>query len=310
MIEVDHITKRYGNATAVDDISFTVSPGEVLGFLGPNGAGKTTTIKIVSGFLTATSGTVTVFGHDVNRSPIAARRNLGYLPEGAPAYSDMTARSFLGFVAAARGFGGHQGNRLVARAIERLSLQEICHQPIETLSKGFRRRVGIAQAILHDPKALLLDEPTDGLDPNQKHQVRELIRSLANDKLVIVSTHILEEVDAICSRAIIINKGRLIVDKTPEELAALSTYHGAMHLKFTSPTDVDDTRLAALPGVARIVRETDNPGDVILLPEPGADLLTPTSNLVREGGLRITGMFQERGRLDETFRNLTGNTRE
>jgi ABC-2 type transport system ATP-binding protein len=219
MIKTEALTKRYDNLTAVDAISFTVSPGEVLGFLGPNGAGKTTTMRMLAGFINPTSGRASICGHDVDTDSLAARACLGYLPEGAPAYGEMTVRDFLNFIADLRHLRGAARARVDA-VIERLQLQSVLTQSIETLSKGFRRRVGLAQAIMHDPPVLILDEPTDGLDPNQKHEVRALINDMSGDKTVIISTHILEEVDAVCTRAIIIANGRIVADDTPQGLAA------------------------------------------------------------------------------------------
>ncbi|HTY92247.1 MAG TPA: ABC transporter ATP-binding protein [Steroidobacteraceae bacterium] len=219
MIRTEGLTKRYGALTAVDAVSFTVKPGEVLGFLGPNGAGKTTTMRMLAGFVNPSSGQASICGHDVDADSLAARACLGYLPEGAPAYGEMTVGEFLAFVADLRRLRGAARARIEA-VIERLQLQGVLGQTIETLSKGFRRRVGLAQAIMHDPPVLILDEPTDGLDPNQKHEVRSLINELAGDKTVIISTHILEEVDAVCTRAIIIARGRIVADDTPQGLAA------------------------------------------------------------------------------------------
>nr|WP_083264402.1 ABC transporter ATP-binding protein [Pseudohongiella acticola] len=220
MIEISHLTRKFEHFTAVDDLSFTVAEGEVLGFLGPNGAGKSTTMKIITGFLAPSAGTVKVDGHDINENPIAVKALVGYLPEGAPSYPDMTVRDFLDFIAEIRGFSGQEKTQRIAQVIADVALDSVCDQTIDTLSKGFKRRVGLAQAILHDPKVLILDEPTDGLDPNQKHQVRQLIRNLAKDKIVIVSTHILEEVSAVCTRAIIIANGRIVADGSPQELEA------------------------------------------------------------------------------------------
>ena len=222
MIEISRLTKRFAQHTAVDDLSFSVQPGEVLGFLGPNGAGKSTTMKMLTGFLAPTSGTASIHGFDIQTQTLQAQRLIGYLPEGAPCYGDMRVRGFLEFIAEVRGYRGAQKRERVARVAEQLELESVREQSIETLSKGFKRRVGVAQAILHDPRVLILDEPTDGLDPNQKHQVRELIRGLARERIVIISTHILEEVDAVCNRAIIIAGGRLLADATPKELAARS----------------------------------------------------------------------------------------
>ena len=218
LVETRALVKRFGAFTAVDGISFAVDRGEVVGFLGPNGAGKSTTMKLIAGFLEPTSGTAAINGHDSQRDAIAARRQLGYLPEGAPLYPDMTVSAFLEFVAAMRGMDSTRARSRLAELVERIELADVWNNRIETLSKGFKRRVGIAQALVHDPDVLILDEPTDGLDPNQKHEVRELIQSIAANKAIVISTHILEEVEAVCTRAIIIARGRLLSDGTPEEL--------------------------------------------------------------------------------------------
>ena len=219
MLTIESLSKRFGALTAVDNLSFEVAPGEVLGFLGPNGAGKSTTMKMITGFLTPTAGKVTVNGVDVASDPVAAKAQIGYLPEGAPAYGDMTVRAFLRFVATVRGLDKATIDARVDEVVDVISLHSVIDQAIETLSKGYKRRVGLAQAIIHDPKILILDEPTDGLDPNQKHEVRKLIQSMAKDKIIVVSTHILEEVSAVCSRAMIIAQGRVVFDGTPDELA-------------------------------------------------------------------------------------------
>jgi ABC-2 type transport system ATP-binding protein len=220
MIEIQHLTKRFGPLIAVRDLSLTVRPGEVLGFLGPNGAGKSTTMKMVTGYLAPDEGSVRICGHDIVQDTIAAQKRLGYLPEGAPAYGEMTPRQFLHFIAQVRELSGEAEKTATARAVAGAELRGVMDQPIETLSKGFRRRVGLAQAILHDPDVLVLDEPTDGLDPNQKHAVRRLIQGMAKNKTIIISTHLLEEVDAICTRAVIIDQGKIVIDATPVELAA------------------------------------------------------------------------------------------
>lgn len=222
MIEIRHLTKRFGHLLAVADLNLTVSPGEVLGFLGPNGAGKSTTMKMATGYLAPDEGTVAICGHDIVTDTIAAQKKLGYLPEGAPAYGEMTPRQFLHFIAKVRELAGENRRAAIFRAVAGAELQTVLDQPIETLSKGFRRRVGLAQAILHDPEVLILDEPTDGLDPNQKHAVRGLIRAMASNKTIVVSTHLLEEVDAICTRAVIIDRGRIVIDASPAELRARS----------------------------------------------------------------------------------------
>ncbi|HEY9567627.1 MAG TPA: ATP-binding cassette domain-containing protein [Thalassobaculum sp.] len=221
-LSVRGLVKRFGPKIAVDGLSFEVAAGEVLGFLGPNGAGKSTTMKMICGFLAPSAGTAVICGHDVLEDPIAAKGALGYLPEGAPAYPDMTTSGFLDFIAGIRGFNGVERRERVAAAVGKTRLEEVIHQPIETLSKGFKRRVGLAQALLHDPPVLILDEPTDGLDPNQKFEVRKLIGEMAAEKAIVISTHILEEVDAVCSRAMIIARGRVLADDTPEGLRGLA----------------------------------------------------------------------------------------
>jgi ABC-2 type transport system ATP-binding protein len=223
MISINGLTKDFGPLRAVDDISFDVKKGEVLGFLGPNGAGKSTTMKMVTGYLPITKGRASVCGFDVETHSLEAKTKIGYLPEGAPLYGDMTTTGFLNFIAEIRGLKGDAKNKQVAFAIDKLQLQTVMNQPIDTLSKGFKRRVGFAQAILHDPEVLILDEPTDGLDPNQKHQVRELISEMAANKAIVISTHILEEVEAVCTRAVIIADGKIVFDDTPANLKARSS---------------------------------------------------------------------------------------
>ncbi|SDU22994.1 ABC-2 type transport system ATP-binding protein [Pseudomonas pohangensis] len=302
MIELKHLTKRFARHTAVDDLSFRVAPGEVLGFLGPNGAGKSTTMKMLTGFLAPTAGTASVFGADICRQTLQVQRQIGYLPEGAPCYGDMTVRGFLDFIAEVRGFRAAQKLQRVARVLAQLELEAVQRQTIDTLSKGFKRRVGLAQAILHDPQVLILDEPTDGLDPNQKHQVRQLIKSLAQDKIVIISTHILEEVSAVCTRAVVIAQGRLVADGTPFELESRSRYHQAVSLVSDMP--LDQAALAALPGVLAI-EENEREHSLTLLAKPGAVIFPQVNELVRARGWAIKELDVERGRLDEVFRSLT-----
>lgn len=221
-IKVKSLRKSFGPIHAVQGVSFDVNHGEVLGFLGPNGAGKSTTMKMITGFLEPTSGTVEVNGHDVLENPLAVKKSIGYLPEGAPAYGEMTVIGFLNFIADIRQLTGANRQKRIDEVIDIINIKTVADQSIETLSKGYKRRVGLAQAILHDPKILILDEPTDGLDPNQKHEVRNLIKEMAQDKAIIISTHILEEVDAVCTRAIIIATGNLLFDGTPKELISKS----------------------------------------------------------------------------------------
>jgi len=218
MLEIRNLTKHFGPLVAVDGISFRVDRGEVLGFLGPNGAGKSTTMKMATGFLTPTSGTAVICGHDIQEDPLGAKRRFGYLPEGAPAYPDMTPAGFLAFVAEVRGIPAERRAQRIQEVVELVHLEKVLHQRVDTLSKGFKRRVGLAQAILHDPEVLILDEPTDGLDPNQKHEMRLLIKQMAKNKAIVLSTHILEEVEAVCTRAIIIARGKVLFDGTPAEL--------------------------------------------------------------------------------------------
>ena len=302
MIEIKNLTKRFAQHTAVDDLSFSVQPGEVLGFLGPNGAGKSTTMKMLTGFLAPTSGSASILGFDIQKDTLKAQRQIGYLPEGAPCYGDMTVRSFLEFSAEVRGFKGAEKRERVAKAVAQVELEAVLEQSIETLSKGFKRRVGLAQAILHDPKVLILDEPTDGLDPNQKHQVRKLIQSLAYDKIVIISTHILEEVSAVCTRAVVIAHGKLLADGTPLELESRSRYHQAVTLVAAEPLDL--TALAALPGVAG-VEENALEHSLSILAKPGEVIFPQVNALIAERGWQVRELNVERGRLDEVFRSLT-----
>jgi len=302
MIEVDRVVKRFGHITAVDDVSFQVGRGEVLGFLGPNGAGKSTTMKMITGFLTPSHGRVAVLGHDLVEDPIAAKAQIGYLPEGAPAYPDMTPISFLNFVADVRGLTGTARRDRLDYVIANVHLDEVLEQPIETLSKGFKRRVGLAQAILHDPPVLVLDEPTDGLDPNQKHEVRSLIRDMARDKAIIISTHILEEVDAVCSRAMIIARGRILVDGTPAELEARSARHNAVLLETTADIAAEALS-AALPAVART--EALGNGRYRLYARGGEAIIAEVSAHVRAQGWPVSELTVESSRLDEVFRQVT-----
>jgi len=306
MIKTEHLTRRYGTLTAVDDVSFEVRPGEVLGFLGPNGAGKTTTMRMLAGFVTPTSGRASICGHDVASDPLAAKAALGYLPEGAPSYGEMTVRRFLGFVADLRALEGARRAARLSHVIEHLQLGSVLEQTIDTLSKGFRARVGLAQAIVHDPPVLILDEPTDGLDPNQKHEVRTLINDMARDKIIVISTHILEEVDAVCTRAIIIARGRLVADDTPAGLAARSRYHNAVSMQLEEAAQLGAARaaVAALPSVARVeVSERD--GRLTALPQTGATILPAVSELAVRTGLKLKELHLESGRLDEVFRTIT-----
>lgn len=305
MIEVTRLHKRFGHLLAVDDISFTLEPGEILGFLGPNGAGKSTTMKMITGFIPPSKGSVSIWGYDIETDRIEAQRQIGYLPEGTPAYEEMTPRSFLGFIAEVRGYGKSERVERIASVTEVMALESVLDQRIETLSKGFKRRVGLAQAIIHDPNVLILDEPTDGLDPNQKYQVREMIRGLSKDKIVIISTHILEEVAAVCTRAMIISNGKILSDCTPRELEEKSRYHQAVTLKVNLREDLSmiATRLNNLDEVKSVEK---NELELLVIPEHKDGRLLPAiTNLVKEEDWQLMGLFQEKGRLDEVFRSIT-----
>jgi gliding motility-associated transport system ATP-binding protein len=302
MIEIDHLSKTFGPITAVDDISFSVAKGEVLGFLGPNGAGKSTTMKMITGFLPPSSGTARVAGFDVRQKPLEVKRRVGYLPEGAPMWPDMTPAAFLEFVARVRGLSGADADSKIETAIRKTQISDVLHQPIETLSKGFKRRLGLAQALLHDPEVLILDEPTDGLDPNQKYEVRELIRGMAGSKAIVISTHILEEVEAVCSRAIIIAHGRIVADETPAGLAARSPRHNGVLLA-THSADKAKAALAALPGVAGVKAESD--GRLFVQAKGGESIVAQVSTTLREQSIDVDEITVEQGRLDEVFRQIT-----
>jgi ABC-2 type transport system ATP-binding protein len=304
MIKINELTKRYGEFVAVDRLSFNVDAGEVLGFLGPNGAGKSTTMKMLAGFLAPTAGTASVCGFDIDNDAMQAKRVIGYLPEGAPAYGEMTPNRFLSFIADIRGLQGEQRKQRLGQVVEQLGLAKVLEQPIETLSKGFKRRVGIAQAILHDPKVLILDEPTDGLDPNQKHEVRNLIRSMAKDKLIIVSTHILEEVNAVCTRAMVIAGGKLLADETPEQFEARSRYFGAVSLQLDQDNiDAVKDSLQAMDGVAEV--EFAGEQRLIALPKAGVRLFDAVHAMLREKNIAVHDLSVLRGRLDDVFRSIT-----
>lgn len=305
LLEAQALAKSFGPLQAVRGVDFAVNAGEVLGLLGPNGAGKSTTMKMLTGFLRPSAGRALIAGVDINQDPITAKRQLGYLPEGAPAYGDMTVRQFLRFIAAARGVVARDG--AVDQAVAAMGLGGVLEQSIDTLSKGFRRRVGVAQAILHDPQVLILDEPTDGLDPNQKHEVRQLIGAMAATKAIAISTHLLEEVEALCSRAVIIDHGRIVADGTPAALRARSRYHNAVRLA-VAPDPAIAQALEALPGAAALERE-DGPA-YVLLAQGGAPILDAVLALVRQHHWPVREITVDPGRLDDVFRSLTTGDRE
>jgi len=308
MLDIEGLTKRFGAKTAVDHVSFAADTGEVLGFLGPNGAGKTTTMRMIVGFLAPSAGRAVVCGHDVSADPLEVKRRIGYLPEGAPLYEDMTPAALLGFVASVRGLTGEAKRAAIGRAVDHLQLDEVLGQPIGTLSKGFKRRVGLAQAILHDPEVLILDEPTDGLDPNQKHEVRDLITRMAAGKAIVISTHLLEEVDAVCSRAVIIAHGRIVFDGTPEALVAKSERHNAVLIS-VGPVHAQACRsaLAGLACVAR-VESLDAAGGgarLLAVSAGGRPIVDELSAALRAQAVAVDEISVERGRLDEVFRRIT-----
>jgi ABC-2 type transport system ATP-binding protein len=311
MINIQDLVKRFGGFTAVNGLSFSVGKGEVLGFLGPNGAGKSTTMRMTTGFLNPTSGQVTICGHDIVRERLLAQREIGYLPEGAPAYGEMTPRAYLNFICQVRGLRGSDRDKAQDQAVERARLGEVLDQPIETLSKGFKRRVGLAQAIVHNPPVLIMDEPTDGLDPNQKHAVRHLIQEMAEDKAIIISTHILEEVDAICSRALIIDQGAVVADGSPRELAARSRYHNAVTIELgRHGAEMALNDLKGLGGLAAVEEQTLPSGihRVTLFGEDKNRLLVEeVSTLATARHWDVKALFAEEGRLDEVFRSLTSS---
>lgn len=301
MIEVKSLSKAYGAFKAVDNLSFSVEAGQVLGFLGPNGAGKSTTMKMLTGFLTPTAGTALVNGVDVVENSVAARKSIGYLPEGAPSYGEMTVQQFLTFIARARLIAKNDVPASVDLAITKLNLTGVKHQPIDTLSKGFKRRVGLAQAIIHDPQILILDEPTDGLDPNQKREVRRLIRDMAKDKIIIISTHILEEVEAVCNRVMIIAHGKLLADDTPRNLIARSRFHNAVTL-VVKEAEKAASILSELPQVAKAEL---NEGELTLFPTEGAALFEAVTAAITQNQWQVSALRLEAGRLDEVFHTIT-----
>lgn len=310
MIKVENLVKAFGPKRAVNGVSFTVERGEVLGFLGPNGAGKSTTMRMITGFIPPTAGRVTVGGHDMLEHPIAAKRLIGYLPENAPAYTDMTVWSFLNFAAELRGLRGEAKRQAVQRAIEICFLDSVVHQSVDTLSKGYRHRTCFAQSIIHDPPVLVLDEPTDGLDPNQKHEVRTLIRRMGRTKAIVFSTHILEEVDAACTRAIIIDRGQIVANGTPEELRQRSELAGAVAVSVQgTPLAVVNQKMRELPTVKRTLVLREQPAVVIRAYPPAGsrngELQASIYELAVRERWKLLELRTEEGRLDEVFRSIT-----
>ena len=310
MIEVRDLRKCFGQTVAVDDISFTVDRGEVLGFLGPNAAGKSTTMRMITGFLPPTSGTAVIGGDDIINASLSARKKIGYLPENAPAYPEMTVVGFLDFIAEIRGFSGREKTQRIEETIERCVLSDVRFQTISTLSKGFKQRVCFAQSIIHDPEYLIMDEPTDGLDPNQKHEVRGMIRDMAKTKTIILSTHILEEVDAVCTRAIIIAGGKIVADDTPDGLRTRSSVHGA--LCFTVQKDLGKETLAGLERMSEVKAVETLPeskdGKVMVRVYPTDPLSPPADKVMHyflENNVALESFVVENGRLDQVFLAIT-----
>lgn len=308
MIKVQNLAKVFGGKHAVDGVTFSVERGEVLGFLGPNGAGKSTTMRMITGFFPPSSGSVSVGGFDIVESPIAAKRLIGYLPENAPAYTDMTVYGFLNFAAEIRGLRSDAKKKAVNRVVEMCFLESVLHQSVETLSKGYRHRTCFAQSIIHDPDVLVLDEPTDGLDPNQKHEVRGLIRRMGEKKAIIFSTHILEEVDAVCSRAIIIDRGKIVANGTPEDLRKRSEWAGAVTLRVTGvKASALSQQLLQLSIVKRatILKEDSTSVTARVFPKGSNNGTLASSIADAAKGWRIEELHTEEGRLDEVFRSIT-----
>lgn len=304
MISVSNLCKQFGGNTVVNNLSFELAQGDVLAFLGPNGAGKSTTMKMLTGFLPASSGVMTINDLDYNEpgQGIKIKQMIGYLPEGAPAYADMTVYQFLDFIAQARKIPKKIRKQAINKVCEQVELKSVLNKKVETLSKGFTRRVGLAQAIIHDPKILILDEPTDGLDPNQKHQVRQLIANLAKDKIVIISTHILEEVTAVCNRVIIIANGEKRFDDTPQILQQQSAYHNAVTIKLSYLADISG--LLEVEGVADLKHDKAS-SRVTIFPEPGVSIIENVSAHIQRTQMPVDMIFPEKGRLDEVFRSIT-----
>ena len=314
MIKLENITKKFSRLTAVDNISFEVDKGEILGFLGPNGAGKSTTMRMITGFFPPTDGKITVSGYDVRNEPLKIKQLIGYLPENSPAYKDMTPHSFLKFSASARDIPRKEIKKAMGRTIELCGLESVLFQSIDTLSKGYLQRVCLAQAIIHDPPILILDEPTDGLDPNQKYQTRELIKRMGEDKTIIISTHILEEIDACCTRAMIISQGKLVADSTPTELRSRSHTANTLVLEISKPGSdhMIIENLNALPHLSKIsiLKECENKIRLRLYPDRTSNITWLTAHatkLIQKKNWKIDDITIDKGSLGEVFRKNTSN---
>ncbi len=307
MIKVEHLVKKFGFRTAVDDVSFEVEKGTVLGFLGPNGAGKTTTIRMIAGFLPPTSGSVTMNGIDVGSDPVLAQKQIGYMPENTPLYDEMTVAGFLAFLAELRGFSGKERDHRVDAIVEKCMLSSVRHQTIDTLSKGYRRRTSLAQTLLHNPAVLLLDEPTEGLDPNQKQVVRDMIGEMSKDKIIMLSTHVLEEVEALCSRVMIISEGRLKADSNPTDLKKRSESYNVLTVELLAPADQALLAFGQIPDVAQVIHVSGQGNKQVLrlIPRDKQSLSVGAIEVAARHKWMVTEMRSEPGRLDEVFRQIT-----
>ncbi|MFL2837087.1 MAG: ABC transporter ATP-binding protein [Hyphomicrobiales bacterium] len=307
-IVLDGLYKSFGDLKAVNNVSMSVEVGEILGFIGPNGSGKSTTMKMATGYLKADAGTSTVCGVDMENSPKQAKKLIGYLPEGAPAYGEMTTIGFLNFIADIRGFYGKQRAIQIDKAVERARIKHVLHQQIDTLSKGYKRRVGLSQAIMHEPKILILDEPTDGLDPNQKHHVRELITEISKTTAIIVSTHILEEVDAVCSSVLLINKGNVVLNGSSSELRSKVDSNNSIMIKI-DPKSTEDLKrlLLTIPNISKIevLNETGSNVNINVYPKENRVILTEVAKIIADHKFPVRDIYQNHIALDEAFRKLT-----
>jgi gliding motility-associated transport system ATP-binding protein len=306
MITVENLTKHFGPKYAVDDLSFAVAKGEVLGFLGPNGAGKSTSMRMITGYLPPTGGKITICGFDIAEQPLESRNRIGYLPENAPIYSDMSVLGFLGFCAELRGLYGAAKSVAIERVVELCFLERVLHQSVDTLSKGYRHRTCLAQSIIHDPEVLILDEPTDGLDPNQKHEVRSLIRRMGKEKAIIFSTHILEEVEAACTRALIIDQGKLVANGTPEELKRRAPLAGTIVVGLQgAPWQTIEAELDKLATLQKSQLISENDLRVTVRLWQKGDLLPDIIAIVQREHWRMESIAVDEGRLDDVFRSIT-----
>lgn len=307
MINVENLVRKFGLRTAVDHISFSVEKGTVLGFLGPNGAGKTTTIRMIAGYLPPTSGSIVVNGIDVGENPVLAQKQIGYMPENTPLYDEMTVGAFLSFMAEIRGFSGKEKDQRVDAIIEKCMLSSVRHQTIDTLSKGYRRRTSLAQTLLHDPSVLLLDEPTEGLDPNQKQVVRDMIGEMSKDKIILLSTHVLEEVEALCSRVMIISEGRLKVDGTPADLKKRGGSYNSLTVELLAPLDQALQAFGSIPDVAEVVHVSSQGEKQVLrlVPRDKQSLAVSAIEVAARRKWLVMEMRSDPGRLDDVFRQIT-----